>query len=66
MLFYELYKIIVKKVTFVGFRGDDHPLPLDLSLQGDLCVETLDSYLALSVSKLWLLKSKQQKWLWGP
>jgi len=52
MLFYELYKIIVKKVTFVGFRGDDHPLPLDLSLQGDLCVETLDSYLALSVSKL--------------
>jgi len=31
MLFSELYKIMVKKVTFVGFRGGGHPnyLPLD-------------------------------------
>jgi len=31
MLFSELYNIMVNKVTFVGFRGDDRPsrLPLD-------------------------------------
>jgi len=28
MLFSELYKIMVKKVTFLGFRGGDRP-PLD-------------------------------------
>jgi len=34
MLFSDLYKIMVKKVTFVGFRGGDRPNlpPLDQSL----------------------------------
>ena len=27
MLFFELYKIMVKEVTFVGFRGCDRPSP---------------------------------------
>jgi len=27
MLFFELYKIMVNKVTFVGFRGNDRPNP---------------------------------------
>jgi len=31
MLFFELYKIMVNKVTFVGFRGDDC-LPLGSAL----------------------------------
>jgi len=30
MLFSELYKIMVKKVTFVGFRGGDRPNRLSL------------------------------------
>ena len=31
MLFSELHKIVVNKITFVGFRGDDRPnRPLDL------------------------------------
>jgi len=33
MLFSELHKIVVNKITFVGFREDDRPnRPLDLPL----------------------------------
>jgi len=40
MLFSELYKIMVKKVTFVGYRGESPPLWIspwtELSKLGDL------------------------------
>jgi len=45
MLFSELYKIMVNKVTFAGFRGDDFPLdpPLSLTLHTTMKLKLVSS-----------------------